>query len=109
MKKPEHRCSGHSHRGYVFQSGQCVFSGKVERDGKWWCGTHDPVRVKERRDKIDADYEAKIARQRDASEKSAKASYNKVWNAAIDAVLESPIDDGRGAFVTVATIESLRR
>lgn len=30
---------------------QCSFKGKVERDGKWYCGTHDPEAVVERRKK----------------------------------------------------------
>ena len=32
-------------------SWQCGFAGKVERDGKWYCGKHDPVAIKERDDK----------------------------------------------------------
>jgi phosphopantetheine adenylyltransferase len=30
----------------------------VERDGKWYCGTHDPVMVKARRDAQDAKWRA---------------------------------------------------
>lgn len=32
---------------------RCQNNGKVERDGKWFCGIHDPVKVAERRAKID--------------------------------------------------------
>lgn len=33
-----------------FHDYRCPYNGKVERDGKWYCGTHDPV-AKAARDK----------------------------------------------------------
>lgn len=32
---------------------QCPNNAKVERDGKWYCGTHDPVKRKEKQEKRD--------------------------------------------------------
>ena len=41
----------------------CSNTGKVERDGKWWCGIHDPVKVAEKRAAKSVAYEKKIAEQ----------------------------------------------
>jgi hypothetical protein len=37
----------------------CRRRGKVDRDGKWYCGIHDPVRRKEKQDARDAAWRAK--------------------------------------------------
>ncbi len=37
----------------------CPNPGKVQREGKWYCGTHDPVRLKIIRDANDAKHKAK--------------------------------------------------
>lgn len=42
------KCSERIHSGGYYQS-TCSRNGKVERDGKWYCGQHDPVAVEERR------------------------------------------------------------
>jgi uncharacterized Zn finger protein (UPF0148 family) len=34
----------------MWLGGRCTKTAKVERDGKWYCGTHDPVAVKARDD-----------------------------------------------------------
>ncbi len=39
---------------------RCVRNGTVERDGKWWCGTHDPEKVKACRSKSEDDYQARM-------------------------------------------------
>ena len=39
---------------------QCSRKGKFERDGKWYCGQHDPVKVAERRKKADVKWRAKM-------------------------------------------------
>lgn len=48
-------------RGYRHQ---CSKSGKIERDGKWYCGTHDPVRVKENREERDRKWDERFRAQR---------------------------------------------
>ena len=30
----------------------CAFLAKVERNGNWYCGEHDPVRINEKRSKL---------------------------------------------------------
>lgn len=42
-----------------FGSYRCNNPGKVERNGKLYCGTHDPVRLKEKRDKARTEAEAR--------------------------------------------------
>lgn len=45
-------------RGSFSWSGHaCPHRAKVERDGKWYCGTHDPVAAKARRDKKHAEWD----------------------------------------------------
>jgi len=48
-------CCGHVRNGYGFSG--CLNKAKVEREGKPYCGTHDPVKVKERREKINKKWE----------------------------------------------------
>lgn len=38
----------------VFYTSKCGKNAKFERNGKWYCGYHDPVKVKARRDQRDA-------------------------------------------------------
>jgi len=45
----EEFCCARVHNGYGFSG--CSNRANVERDGKPYCGTHDPVKVKERADK----------------------------------------------------------
>jgi len=44
-----------------FTGHRCGKRGKVERDGRWYCGQHDPVKVKERMDKRYAEVRDKWA------------------------------------------------
>ena len=44
----EHRCQEHIFDGGGRYRHQCTYKGKVERDGKWYCGIHDPVARAER-------------------------------------------------------------
>jgi hypothetical protein len=34
-----------------WRQSHCMKSATVERDGKWYCGIHDPLKVQERNDK----------------------------------------------------------
>lgn len=44
--KEKHQCCGQIFNNYHYH--QCFNKGKVERDGKWFCGIHDPVKIAER-------------------------------------------------------------
>ena len=60
----DNRCSATTYIGWGSGFTRCAYKGKVERDGKWYCGTHDPVR---RKAKSDANM-AKWHAERDAKE-----------------------------------------
>lgn len=49
----------------------CSKTGKVERDGKWYCGTHDPIAVKARDDKRMTAWKAKWDAETAANEATA--------------------------------------
>ena len=51
-KQPEHKCEElvYSRYGAWPVHNQCENNAKVERDGRRYCGTHDPVRIKEKQD-----------------------------------------------------------
>ena len=76
MSELKHTCCAEVGSGFMYFP--CGKTAKVERDNKWYCGTHDPVAVRERqvkrntewRTKIDAVYAAQ--RKRDAEEKETK-------------------------------------
>lgn len=90
-----------------FQMYDCSKKSKVERDGKWYCGTHDPVRVKEKKDARSAKWDADMAADRAARVKreNLAAAERKVIVAA-----EADYDglQGSGRDLRVA-IQDLRR
>ena len=43
---------------------QCKNKGTVKRNGKWYCGVHDPEKANERQEKRDKKREKKRAQQR---------------------------------------------
>jgi hypothetical protein len=51
-------CSGHVYHSGHWGSSVCENKVNVERDGKPYCGTHDPVKVAARRAKKDEKYRA---------------------------------------------------
>lgn len=53
MTTTTHPCSGSTYHGRIGFL-PCVNAGKVERDGRWYCGIHDPVKVAARKAKRDA-------------------------------------------------------
>lgn len=69
----EHWCEGKRGSGM-----SCRRRAKVEREGKWYCGTHDPVAVEERRQQRESARHQEIAAERDAWLKTlAKRDYDE--------------------------------
>lgn len=66
-----HKCCGRIYGG-SYRGHPCGNTGKFEHDGKWYCGTHDPVRLAAKYDKAEAEREAKWAAR---IESQAKAEY----------------------------------
>lgn len=60
MSEPKVKCSQRIYDGTFMGYMACPYNGKIERDGKWYCGRHDPVKVKERRDKSTRAFEEKM-------------------------------------------------
>ena len=58
MSATKHTCAARVWRGY--HSYTCGKAAKAERDGKWYCGTHDPERLRAK----DEAREAKWAHER---------------------------------------------
>lgn len=67
----EQKCCARIYSSGAFSGHICGKKAKVERDGKNYCGTHDPVRLKQIRaantEKFNAEYAARSARQREAN------------------------------------------
>ena len=57
--KEKHTCREEVFRDYRFRV--CGKTAKYERDGKWYCGTHDPVAKQARDDKFSAKIAAELA------------------------------------------------
>lgn len=51
----------------------CGKNAKFERDGKHYCGTHDPVAIRARRDKKNAQYDAEYNQRREVEKAKAAA------------------------------------
>ena len=62
------KCCGGIWDGVSSCSYPCGNKGKVQRDGKWYCGTHDPQKVVARRLKNEAKWQTETQVVRDAYE-----------------------------------------
>ncbi len=62
-KTEKHKCCKRVYSGTRIDFGghHCTKNATIERDGSWYCGIHDPVKVKERQEKADAEYRRKRA------------------------------------------------
>lgn len=71
MSEAKQKCCG-----VVFYRGwphACTKTPKVDRDGKWYCGFHDPVAINEKQKKKKAKWEQQWAKERKDAEDLAKA------------------------------------
>ncbi len=66
MPKEKHKCVGKMRKTHGIGWNQCFNYAKVERDGKWYCGIHDPIAWAKRRADRDAMWEAEQKMKRDA-------------------------------------------
>ena len=55
----KHTCCGASWAKGSYRPKTCGKTAKFERDGKWYCGTHDPVAIEAKRVKQNAEFQAK--------------------------------------------------
>lgn len=60
----EHQCCARTWPQGAYKSHGCASKGKVERDGNWYCGRHDPVAVAEKNKKRKA-HEAVLQKAND--------------------------------------------
>jgi uncharacterized Zn finger protein (UPF0148 family) len=90
MTKEKQKCSEIVWPAGAFRGHQCHNSAKIQRDGKWFCGTHDPVAVIEKRDKKNAEFRAEVAaRQKLQSEAAAKRNEQERRAACFPELLEA--------------------
>jgi hypothetical protein len=61
-----HDCCHRTFKQYHYWP--CQRAAKIERGGKWYCATHDPVKVAERNSKRNAKWEACWKQERDDRE-----------------------------------------
>ena len=59
----ETRCQSTFMRGW--NTVRCQRSGKVQRDGKWYCGTHDPERIAAKQRKKREQWKSEDEKQRE--------------------------------------------
>lgn len=59
MTTAKHKCCGSVWPAGAYRTYPCRHNAKVERDGNWYCGTHDPVAIKEKQDKKNAESDAR--------------------------------------------------
>jgi hypothetical protein len=63
MSNPQSKCSAMVYSIGNWRATECGNKGKVERDGKWFCGTHDPVAQALKRSLRDKQWETERAAQ----------------------------------------------
>lgn len=83
----KHACAGMTWDGWRHRN--CARYGKFERDGAWFCGTHDPVAKQSRLDKRSAEW------KRDSNIRFAEHKLDKTRRAAADVLLRctDPLPD----------------
>ena len=79
-----------------FRSGGCSAKGKIEREGKFYCMRHDPVRVEEKRIERQKQFNIKYAAWRDkaAMQERRKQMYIEMTGALI--AIAAGHNDARG-------------
>lgn len=72
----KHNCSERVYEERGFNH-QCVKGATIEREGKWYCKTHDPVRVAQRHKNLNDEIDAKIEalHERDAREERQNSAH----------------------------------
>jgi hypothetical protein len=90
MTTEKHKCCGSVWPAGAYRSYPCHHNAKVERDGKWYCGTHDPVAIKEKQDKKKAESDARWkASQKLQAEAAAKRNEQERRAACFPELLEA--------------------
>lgn len=57
MSNEKHTCTTLVYSSWSIRWGGCGKPAKVERNGRWYCGIHDPVKLAAKRAERDAKYE----------------------------------------------------
>ena len=102
-------CCAKVFRGYHHYP--CVKKGKVQRDGKWYCGTHDPDKVAareaERQAKWDAELKADEAKRKAERIRDARAAaFPALVEALRDLLQYGSLDDGPGSKQIEAQVDA---
>jgi uncharacterized Zn finger protein (UPF0148 family) len=98
MSTVKHDCCASTFSGtYGLHHSLCSNNAKYERDGKWYCGTHDPVAIKARDDARNEKWRIERAENKaQANEKDATEKLQAHKAACFDellAALQSLLDD----------------
>lgn len=89
-----HKCCAQRWSG--FHTVTCGKPGKIEREGNFYCGRHDPVRVRERQDARDAKFEAQYAERMKAHAASDRRKQMQVEFAGALIGIAAGHNDARG-------------
>lgn len=98
MKKPKgEMCSVYVYEKTSFTgTRRCWNKGRVKRDGKWYCGQHDPEKVSERARKRDEEYGAKWAETKQNNTDSYLCGVARAAGLDPEAILEAAIKEKEG-------------
>ena len=80
------KCSRRIYNGRGFSSA-CTRNGRVEREGKWYCGQHDPVAVAQRREALLEEWERQ---RRSEAQRAAEVAEQKRRADAYPRLLAAP-------------------
>ena len=73
-----HTCEKRIFSTYTRSSCKCGKNAKVERNGKWYCGIHDPIKIKERDDNKMVEYKERVQiRKNERRRQTAEHNYCK--------------------------------
>ena len=83
MKEEKQKCEGMFWNG--FYNYQCSRNASAEVDGKHYCGTHNPIKIKERYEKKSKQWDKELAEKIEKREyEAASVNYCKKMNLTIE-------------------------
>jgi len=104
----------------------CGKPAKVQREGKWYCGKHDPVKVAERQARVDTKYKAEVKDQEafyaakrlkdakaEAFDEIVEALTNLLrvdddWHGAVNSEMATAREDARAALARAREIKGAK-
>ena len=103
----KHTCEGRVWHSFSLRSHACGKTAKMEHEGKWYCGIHDPVKRAGKRAERDAAWEAKWNAERAAIRRAADLTAARA--AVVEAAKQESAYEEQGSENALRLAREIRR